>query len=166
MNNYTILVLTILTIFLISCAALKAWFCFTLGLIFATSLICLKHTYHIDRYSFKDPKVDDLRDRIATVIPEIYKVKLLGSNKSFTIDKQVSYICVKNASGEYYPDNMLIYVILHELAHALCDEINPPTKEHTPKWEAIFKQLLTRASEAGIYDPNIPIIEDYCGYNA
>ena len=66
---------------------------------------------------------------------------------------------MKNERGEYYPDNMLIYVVLHELAHALCDEI-----DHTPKYEEIFKDLLARAQDGGIYDSSIPVVDKYCGY--
>ena len=37
--------------------------------------------------------------------------------------KQKVYLCLKDENNEYYNDNMLIYVALHELAHVLCDEI-------------------------------------------
>ena len=81
------------------------------------------------------------------------------------------HLCVKDENNNYYSDNMLMYVALHELAHVLCDEIG-----HTPKFWAIFDQLLDKASktiddEPGVgnmkpvYDPNGIINKDYCDSN-
>jgi predicted metal-dependent hydrolase len=114
-----------------------------------------KDTY--DRYA--DPKLDELRDRLAIAIPEIRNISLYGSNKSFTINKQHVYICMKDENGKYYDENMLIYVLLHELAHVLCDEVG-----HTEKYSKIFRSLLHRAHEAGLYDPNQPPLDNYCNY--
>lgn len=121
--------------------------------------VIVKHR-NKDTYEFHDPKLDELRGRLAVAIPEIRNVKLSGSNKSFTINKEHIYICTKNEKGAYYDDNMLIYVLLHELAHVLCDEVG-----HTEKFKRIFRSLLHRAHEAGLYDPNIPPIDDYCNYD-
>lgn len=110
-------------------------------------------------YQFEDSHLDALKQRIATAIPEIKRVKLVGSNESFTIDKKKTYICLKDDKGKYYPDNTLIYVILHELAHALS-----PTLRHTSSWKSIFKSLLIRAEKGGVYDSKIPIVSNYCGY--
>ena len=52
---------------------------------------------------------------------------------------------------------MLIFVLAHEISHAICDEIG-----HTEKFHRIFQALLIKLTEAGIYDPNIPIIQEYC----
>ena len=110
-------------------------------------------------YRYDDPKLDELKHRISTVIPEINNIDIYGSNQSFTIDKKTTYICSKDKREEYYPDNMLIYVILHELAHALSSEVG-----HTKVWENIYQNLLERAEKGGIYDSKIPVISDYCGY--
>lgn len=114
-----------------------------------------KDTY--DRYA--DPKLDEIRDRLAIAIPEIRNISLYGSNKSFTINKQHVYICMKDENGKYYDENMLVYVLLHELAHVLCDEIG-----HTEKYRKIFRSLLHRAHEAGLYDPSKPPLDNYCNY--
>ena len=55
---------------------------------------------------------------------------------------------------------MLMYVAIHELGHVLCDEIG-----HTPKFHRIFRELLEKAENLKIYDPNIPIVMNYCGHN-
>ena len=59
--------------------------------------------------------------------------------------------------GDYYHENMLIYVILHELSHVICDEIG-----HTDKFHRIFDAVLEIATADGLYDPSIPVIRDYC----
>jgi hypothetical protein len=116
--------------------------------------------YYSDTYDkYYDPKLEEIRDRLSTAIPEIKNVDLSGSNKSFTINKKHVYICAKDENGQYYDDNMLTYVILHELAHVLCDEVG-----HTEKYKQIFRSLLERAHKAGLYDPSNPPIDNYCNY--
>jgi hypothetical protein len=114
-----------------------------------------KDTY--DRYL--DPRLDALRDKLAPVFPELRTISLYGSNRSFTINKQHVYICMKDEHGNYYDENMLVYVLLHELAHVLCDEVG-----HTDKYKQIFRSLLHRAHEADLYDPEIPPLDNYCNY--
>jgi hypothetical protein len=116
--------------------------------------------YSTDGYDkYYDPKLEEIRQRLAPVFPEIKKIDIAGSNKSFTINKQHVYICAKDEKGQYYDENMLVYVILHELAHVMCDEVG-----HTEKYKQIFRSLLERANQAGLYDPNKPPIDDYCNY--
>ena len=78
-------------------------------------------------------------------------------NKSYTINKEIVYICLKDEKGEYYNENMLIYVIAHEIAHVLCDEIG-----HTDAFFEIFDDLINELSKEGIYNPSIPILKTYC----
>ena len=54
---------------------------------------------------------------------------------------------------------MLLYVLLHELSHVLCDEVG-----HTEKFHEIFDQILAEANKQGIYDNSYSIIQDYCQY--
>ena len=134
----------------------------TVFVIVATSYVAylfykerMNDTY--DKYY--DPKLDNLKQRLLPVFPELKDVDMSGSNKSFTVNKEDVYICMKDERNNYYEDNMLIYVILHELAHVLCDEVG-----HTEKYKDIFRGLLKRAQQAGLYDPNQPPIDDYCNY--
>lgn len=105
----------------------------------------------------EDPVLLKIRDRLAPVFPEIQKIKLYDANKSYTINKTQVHICMKDENGAYYHDNMLTYVLLHELAHVRCDEIG-----HTDKFYKIFQNLLDQASSAGLYNPSIPIVQNYC----
>ena len=85
------------------------------------------------------------------------EITLYRGDKSYTINKEKVYICLKDQNGQYYSDNTLYYVIAHEISHAICDEIG-----HTEKFHAIFKALLQLLEEARIYDSRIPITQDYC----
>ena len=88
------------------------------------------------------------------------EISLSTGNKSYTLNKENIYLCLKDENNYYYEDNMLKYVLLHEISHSICDEIG-----HTTKFNEIFKALLDKAVEMKIYDPTIPIIKNYCLYN-
>ena len=108
---------------------------------------------------FDDPKIDNLKNRLSSIFPELNFIQLSGSNKSFTINKKEIYLCLKDENGKYYDDNMLIYVLLHELAHVKCDEIG-----HTEKFKDIFRNLLLQAEIAGLYNPFQPPVDNYCNF--
>jgi hypothetical protein len=42
------------------------------------------------------------------------KISLYRGNRSYTINKEKVYLCLKDEKDEYYNRNMLIYVLLHE----------------------------------------------------
>lgn len=88
------------------------------------------------------------------------EISLSTGNKSYTINKENIYLCLKDENNQYYEDNMLKYVLLHEISHSICDEIG-----HTEKFNEIFKALLDKAVAMKVYDPSIPIIKNYCLYN-
>ena len=138
-------------------------FIYSLLIIFGIILSFLMvYKYYIQNNNFEkydDPKIDNLKSKLSRVFPEINYIELSGSNKSFTINKREIYLCLKDKNGNYYDDNMLIYVLLHELAHVKCDEIG-----HTEKFKEIFKLLLQKAEVAGIYNPFQPPIDDYCNF--
>ena len=79
---------------------------------------------------------------------------------SYTINKKNIHICMKDKDGDYYDRNMLIYVLIHELAHVICDEIG-----HTEKFHEINDELLEHAIKSGVYDPTQPIPIDYCDHH-
>jgi len=85
------------------------------------------------------------------------KTTIHSGKKSYTINKQKIYLCLRDKNGDYYHNNMLIYVLLHEYAHVICDEVG-----HTDKFWKIFEELMILATEMGIYNPNIPILQNYC----
>lgn len=134
-----------------------------LAVVFVTIFYITK--YKAEKYlAFSDPKVTELHHKLMSVFPESRKIKISGSDKSFTINKKHIYLCLKDEKGNYYDDNSLMHVLLHEYAHVLCDEIDEE-REHKPKFKRIFGDLIQRAKAGGIYDPDIPMIDNYCGYN-
>lgn len=138
-------------------------FIYSILIIFGIILsFILVYRYYMKNNNFEkydDPKIDTLKLKLSRVFPEINYIELSGSNKSFTINKREIYLCLKDKNGNYYDDNMLIYVLLHELAHVKCDEIG-----HTEKFKNIFKSLLVKAELAGIYNPYQPPIDNYCNF--
>jgi hypothetical protein len=116
-------------------------------------------TYLKEQYQQSDPKLFEIKDKLKMLDPRANKLRIFEDDKSYTINKKRVYLCLRDDNDNYYPMNMLMYVAIHELAHVLCNEVG-----HTPKFQTIFKQLLTKAETLGIYDPKIPVIRDYCGY--
>jgi hypothetical protein len=87
-------------------------------------------------------------------------LNLYRGKKSYTINKEQTFLCLYDEKQEYYPLNMAIYVLLHERAHSL----NLKDIGHTEEFHRIFDLLLEQAEELGIYNSNIPIIDNYCEY--
>ena len=134
-----------------------------------------KESFHI-KPGCDDPKILELQEKLKPMFAEnvVYTGPLANENKkkiindltlcpgkkSYTINKEDIYLCLKDENNKYYNDNMLIYVLLHEISHQSCYEIG-----HTPLFHEIFQLYLAKAIELGIYNPNIPIIKNYCTYN-
>ena len=110
--------------------------------------------YHLQ----DDPMLTLLKQLLEPVHPIFKDMKLYASDKSFTINKKTTFLCLKDKNGEYYPLNMLVHVLLHEVAHSL----NTTDVGHTENFHKMFDQLLARATELGVYNPSIPVIQDYC----
>jgi len=108
-------------------------------------------------YDSQDPMLKVLQERLQKVDPMADRVRFFRGSKRYTINKQKVYLCLYDERNEYYPMNMLMYVALHELAHCLCKEIG-----HTESFFEIFRKLLKKAEEVGVYDPDIPPIDNYC----
>jgi len=88
-------------------------------------------------------------------------ISLSKGNKSYTINKEHVYLCMKDENNNYYDDMTLLYVLLHELAHI----INTEDIGHTKNFHIIFDSLLDKAVELGIYDKKHKVPNNYCEYN-
>jgi CRISPR/Cas system CSM-associated protein Csm2 small subunit len=110
-------------------------------------------------YQQLDPMLDKIKNNLLPLHTKVKHIKFYEGKRSYTINKQRIYICLKDENNEYYDLNMLMYVSIHELAHAICNEIG-----HTEKFYRIFKHLLQKAEKLNIYNPKIPIISNYCNY--
>ena len=123
-------------------------------------LIFFMLTRFIEEFKKEDPMLYKIRNKMRPLQPEMVDhIILLEDTKSYTINKKKVYLCLKDENGEYYDDNMLMFVAIHELAHVLCDEIG-----HTDKFQNIFQDLLNKAADLEIYDPSVAPIQNYCEY--
>jgi hypothetical protein len=132
---------------------------FTILYVFYRILIEIRDNYENQR---EDEYVRLLVERIRRIDPRVDVVvdqlRFFEGDKSYTIDKKYVFLCKRDKkTGEQYHNNQLVLVLIHEISHALCDEVG-----HTPKFEAIFEDLLEKASKAGVYDDNIPHVDGYC----
>ena len=107
--------------------------------------------------NFVKNKLEEIKTLLCQVHPKAKRVKFKEGNESFTINKEEVTLCLEDENGNYYDNNMLMYVGLHELAHVLCDEVG-----HTDKFWVIFDRLMDKAEEIGVYDRKIPIVHNYC----
>jgi hypothetical protein len=131
----------------------------TILYVFYRILIEIRDNYENQR---EDEYVRLLVERIRTIDPRVDVVvdqlRFFEGDKSYTIDKKYVFLCKRDKkTGEQYHNNQLVLVLIHEISHALCDEVG-----HTPKFEAIFEDLSEKASRAGVYDDSIPHVEGYC----
>ena len=112
-----------------------------------------------EHYNDRDPMIKELKVELADVHPGIKNSNVYVGNRSYTINKENMFLCLKDEKGRYYDKNQLVYVFLHEYAHILCNEIG-----HTDRFYQIFDELLQKAEKLGKYDPKIPPIKGYCEY--
>jgi hypothetical protein len=125
------------------------------------ALILVLVTKQSEKFTAKDPMILELHSILSKIHPKANEVNIDKGKKSYTVNKKDITLCLTDQDGEYYNKNMLVGVAVHELAHAVCDEIG-----HTPKFWKIYDELLEKATKLGFYNPSIPPIADYiesCG---
>lgn len=111
-------------------------------------------------YSYHDPLIDKIKIDLLKVDPRVQDLSFHASNESFTEDKRFVYLCLKDKDGKYYDYNMIMYVSLHELAHAFSNSVD--TDHSGKEFKDNFRNLLDKAQSLGLYDPKIPLVYDYC----
>ena len=110
--------------------------------------------------TFEDPICAEIHRRLVQVDPRAQKLSIKGSNQSFTEDKLRVYLCLYDEKGDYYDMNMLMYVAIHELAHAISEQVDPGHK--TDEFKNNFRMLLDKAQNVGVYDKSKPLNYAYC----
>lgn len=106
------------------------------------------------------PMVKKIKDYFAKINPDYAKIPIQEGTESYTEDKQVITLCLKDPQGNYYSMNTIVYVALHELAHVLSPVYD---NNHGKEFKEEFMKLLNKAIQLGIYNPNIPMPPTYCG---
>ena len=112
---------------------------------------------NIEYFMSKDPVLNGLKNQLSAIHPKFAEIEIYEGNRSYTVNKNKIFICLKDIYGRYYNRNMLVYVICHEYAHLLCEEIG-----HTNDFFRIFDEILAKATDLGLYNPSIPPLLDYC----
>ena len=129
-------------------------------LIFCFLLVVLV-TLCVNRvYSYDDPFISKLRNDLIKIDHRAVNLVFNASNESFTEDKKMVYLCLKDKDGKYYDYNMLMYVALHELAHAFSESVDMEHKGE--EFKNNFKQLLNKAEQMGYFDSKKPLDYNYC----
>jgi hypothetical protein len=82
-----------------------------------------------------------------------------NSEESYTLGKKDIYICPFEDENTYHSDNFLVYIALHEIAHALIPE---DTRDHPPVFDRMFEDLKRKAVQIGIYNPSLPFPSKTC----
>ena len=81
------------------------------------------------------------------------------NNTSYTLNKKKIVMCLKH-KNIYHDINIIKYILIHELSHAICPDIG-----HTTNFYNINKYLLKESIRLGLYNPDNyklnPI--NYCG---
>lgn len=128
------------------------------GILFLLVLFSFLFSRTLKDQSDSHPVLGKIKEDLTFVHPQARDIWLVEGPSSYTEDKRLVHLCLKNKQGEYYSYNTLIFVALHELAHVLSSDIG-----HGEQWRLIFRQLLNRAEQLGLYDSRIPLEKNYCG---
>lgn len=108
-----------------------------------------------------DPLIERLKFDLIQIHPKAKTLNYFACSSSYTEDKKDMCLCLKDEKGVYYPYNMLIYVAIHELAHAVSKTVDDT---HTgQEFLSNFDILLDKATKLGLYNPNEPLVYNYCG---
>jgi hypothetical protein len=113
-------------------------------------------------FSSNHPLILEIKENLAKLNPEYKKIPIIEGDSSYTENKSVISLCLKDpTTGAYYSMNVLMYVVLHELAHVLTK-----SHGHGAEFRKKFSELLREAANRKIYDPSQRIPDTYCGVKA
>lgn len=115
-----------------------------------------------DSYPKYKPYIKLFLERIPNVI--LTENAPNGQRTSYTVEKgEKIALCIRSAkTSEIHDLNLVMYVVLHELAHVACPEIG-----HTPLFKEIFIFLLQVAISLNLYEKDNyqKNPREYCGLN-
>lgn len=128
--------------------------------------IFIQYTYYnvtIENYGEVDLLLEKIKRNLVLVDPRIAKLKFYSASKSYTMNKQKIYLCLRDKKGKEYDYNFLIYVAIHECAHALSSVYD---NNHTSKeFLDTFSKLREKAYKIGVWNKEGVILDDYCNYH-
>jgi predicted metal-dependent hydrolase len=117
---------------------------------------------NIDKYPDFTPYILQLKNNFTKQRTHIYETDFNSNLTSYSVNKgEELSICLRSKkNGNFHDINLLMYVVIHEMAHFACPEIG-----HGALFKKIFKKLIEVAIENNLYkyenyDDN-PV--EYCG---
>ncbi len=113
-----------------------------------------------EHLKYSDPMIESIRNDLIKVHPKARELRYFASDKSFTEDKKDMFLCLKDENNQYYSRNFLMYVALHELAHAISKSYDD--NHNGREFNENFDMLLDKASRMSLYDPSQPLLQNYC----
>jgi len=117
---------------------------------------------NIDEFKEYRDYINLLKNNLTPLRTTIYETDPLSEFTSYSVNKgeELSLCLTSKKTKELHNKNLLMYVVIHELAHMACPEIG-----HGPLFKKIFKKLLEESIKINIYNyedyNNNPI--EYCG---
>lgn len=117
---------------------------------------------NIDNLTEYRDYINLLKHNLTPVRTTIYETDPLSDFTSYSVNKgeELSLCLTSKKTKELHNINLLMYVVIHELAHIACPEIG-----HGPLFKKIFKKLLEESIKINIYNyedyNNNPL--EYCG---
>ena len=125
---------------------------FILWLIYSTCILCTQsNNEHILLIKEKFGKIDPSYEDIVIVEGRV-------GGGTYTLNKRKIVMCITDPiSKQPYPENVQMYVALHELAHVISK-----TYGHNEEFDRNFKSLLLQAQRKGVYTPISRPPPTYC----
>jgi len=130
------------------------------------NMLALKEHLIKNKDNFEEYKeyIEQLDENFSSDKTTIYETEPESNLTSYSVNKgQELSICLKSKKTNKIHDvNLLMYVVIHEMAHMGCPEIG-----HGDLFKEIFKFFIEQAIKIGIYTyvdyNNNPV--EYCGMN-
>ena len=103
----------------------------------------------------KTDRINKMREQLRPILTEhdFNRINIFdmrnhhtSNGVGYTINKQDVYVCTMKADGTPEDDEVIMYVLLHEVAHAIC----PDSVHHDQLFLQTFNTVLSKARSAGI----------------
>lgn len=122
-----------------------------------------KSKYLVDNIPIDDTDFILLKNRINNIeLNENIRTNDVD-NVSYTNNKQYIYLCLRDENNNFYNEDILFYILIHELTHVGTDELNTEHK-HSENFYRIMQKLLVYAKKYLNYDvSNSNNVKEYCG---
>lgn len=135
--------------------------CILILIVIIAGIYYWKEHYTADK-SPNNMVLSQIKYNFSLLSPDYAKIPLQEGKKSYTQNKKVIVMCLRDpTTKKYYDMNTLMYVAIHELSHMI--SVSYSEKEHNDEFKKIFSSLLNKAKSIGIYDPRLPLPSVYCG---